>query len=348
MSALRRLHRCTLNGGADNGGGNNGGAYIGCLGANVEYGCRNGQGQRYDSSSAAQDSRVQNSQGDCVYDANCGGGYYPCTSDWNTSSSSCDYERPNAPTAEAPTAVVPTTEAPTMEVPTTEAWKQCRGRVVAICLQGSSVCAVANIWLGWPVGPPPWVPPVPPGCRSLQAWPGSATPSAPGVSGVVSVSMPFWHAPDAPGPGLFSGGIATRRPLRARVARVLEFAGLAWLRHPTGAWGVVWGVAVACHLACSGCPWPWVVSGWHCHSPPASCACRLGAGVDRPGLAPPPCRRLGGLRVRSPVACHLACSGCPWPRAVPGWHCHSPPGLRGGQCRVLLPVHQTSMMSALC
>ena len=207
-------------------------------------------------------------------------------------------------------------------------------------------------WLifGWagPLAPPPWVPPVPPGCRSLQAWPGSATPPAPGVSGVVSVSMPFWHAPDAPGPGLFSGGIATRRPLRARVARVLEFAGLAWLRHPTGAWGVVWGVAVACHLACSGCPWPWVVSGWHCHSPPASCACRLGAGVDRPGLAPPPCRRLGGLRVRSPVACHLACSGCPWPRAVPGWHCHSPPGLRGGQCRVLLPVHQTSMMSALC
>ena len=190
----------------------------------------------------------------------------------------------------------------------------------------------------------------------------------------------------------------------SRAAWVPEFTGVAWLRHPTGAWGVrcglrlacrsgmlrmplapgcfrvalplaarfvrvlpgcwslqAWpgsatppalgglsGVAVACHLACSGCPWPWVVSGWHCHSPPASCACRLGAGVDRPGLAPPPCRRLGGLRVRSPVACHLACSGCPWPRAVPGWHCHSPPGLRGGQCRVLLPVHQTSMMSALC
>ena len=42
--------------------------------------CRNDQGQRYESFSAAQGSCVLGSQCDGVYDANCDGSYYPCTS----------------------------------------------------------------------------------------------------------------------------------------------------------------------------------------------------------------------------------------------------------------------------
>jgi len=93
--------------------------------------CRDGHGQRYESLSAAQDSCVKDFQCNGVYDDKCDGSYYPCTSDWSTSSSSCVYERPKdapttkaatmeAPTTEAPTTVAPTTEAPTTEAPTTE------------------------------------------------------------------------------------------------------------------------------------------------------------------------------------------------------------------------------------
>ena len=95
-----------------------------CLEASVEYELPQWTGTRYERCSAAQESCIQDSQDDGAYDANCDGGYYPCTSEWNTSSSSFVYERPKAPTAEAPTTEVPTTEAPTTEVPTTDVWKQ--------------------------------------------------------------------------------------------------------------------------------------------------------------------------------------------------------------------------------
>ena len=73
-----------------------------------------------------------------------------------------------------------------------------------------------------------------------------------------------------PGPGLFLGGTATHRPLRARAARVQEFTGMAWLRHPRGRpgfWCVLREACLAGMLRLALAPGGSRVAG---HSPPSS------------------------------------------------------------------------------
>ena len=144
-----------------------------------------------------------------------------------------------------------------------------------------------------------------------QALPGSGGPRHPSGDG-------------CSGPGLAPFNIHHVMDVRAQAPPPLaiggpELAGIAWLRWgslpcrpgagvyrpglappPRRRWGFrVWSPCGMPLWHAPDAPWPWVVSGWHCHSPPASCACRQGAGVYRHGLAPPP-PRAPGVLVRSP------------------------------------------------
>ena len=107
------------------------------------------------------------------------------------------------------------------------------------------------------------VPALPPGCWSLQAWPGSATPPALGVSGVVSV----WHATLAcSGCPLALGCFWVALPLTARFVRVPPGCRSlqAWPGSATPAGARGFGAFSVRHAlrACSGWPWPRAVPEW--------------------------------------------------------------------------------------